>query len=62
MQNEDGTMSGEIKERAYDLKYREQGRMTQVSIPATAPLKEFNYNAEEELINLVADTVVNATF
>ena len=40
MQNEDGTVSEEIKERTYDLKCKEQGRMIQVSIPATVPLKE----------------------
>lgn len=32
MQNEDGTVSEEIKERTYDLKCKEQGRMIQVSI------------------------------
>ena len=52
----------EVKERTYDLKSREQGRMIQVSIPASVPLKEFDYNAEVELINPVADTVANATF
>lgn len=62
LQNEDGTVSTEVKERTYDLKSREQGRMIQVSIPATVPLKEFEYNAEVELINPVADTVANATF
>ena len=62
IQNEDGTVSDEIKERTYDLKCRGQGRIIQVSIPATVPLKEFAYNAEVELINPVADTVVNATF
>ena len=35
IQNEDGTVSEEIKERTYDLKCKEQGRMIQVSIPAT---------------------------
>ena len=44
IQNEDGTVSEEIKERTYDLKCKEQGRMIQVSIPATVPLKEFDYN------------------
>ena len=39
MQNEDGTVSEEIKERTYDLKCKEQGRMIQVSIPASVPLK-----------------------
>lgn len=62
LQNEDGTVSNEVKERTYDLKSREQGRMIQVSIPASVPLKEFDYNAEVELINPVADTVANATF
>jgi|SRR5699024_16591 len=62
LQNEDGTVSTEVKERTYDLKSREQGRMIQVSIPASVPLKEFDYNAEVELMNPVADTVANATF
>lgn len=31
IQNEDGTVSEEIKERTYDLKCKEQGRMIQVS-------------------------------
>ena len=35
IQNEDGTVSEEIKERTYDLKSRGQGRMIQVSIPAS---------------------------
>ncbi|HCW7991929.1 TPA: YdcP family protein [Staphylococcus aureus] len=62
IQNEDGTVSEEIKERTYDLKSKGQGRMIQVSIPASVPLKEFDYNAEVELINPVADTVATATF
>lgn len=62
LQNEDGMVSSEVKERTYDLKSREQGRMIQVSIPASVPLKDFDYNAEVELINPVADTVANATF
>ena len=62
IQNEDGTVSEEIKERTYDLKCKEQGRMIQVSIPATVPLKGFDYNAEVEIINPVADTVATATF
>ena len=61
-QNEDGTVSEEIKERTYDLKSRGQGRMIQVSIPAAVPLKEFDYNAEVEIISPVADTVATATF
>ncbi|EME3493316.1 YdcP family protein, partial [Enterococcus faecium] len=62
IQNEDGSVSDEIKERTYDLKSKGQGRMIQVSIPASVPLKEFDYNARVELINPVADTVATATF
>lgn len=36
--------------------------MIQVSIPASVPLKEFDYNAEVEIIHPVADTVATATF
>ena len=62
IQNNDGTVSDEIKERTYDLKSKGQGRMIQVSIPASVPLKEFDYNAKVEIINPVADTVATATF
>ena len=55
-------VSDEIKERTYDLKSKGQGRMIQVSIPASVPLKEFDYNAKVEIINPVADTVATATF
>lgn len=36
--------------------------MIQVSIPASVPLKKFDYNAEVEIISTVADTVATATF
>ena len=36
--------------------------MIQVSVPATVPLKDYDYNAEVELINPVADTVANANY
>lgn len=62
IQNEDGTASNDIKERTYDLKSTGQGRMIQVSIPASVPLKEFEYNTEVELMNPIADTVANATY
>ena len=62
VQNDDGTISNEVKERTYDLKSRGQGRMIQVSIPASIPLKEFDYNAEVDIINPVADTVATANF
>lgn len=60
--NEDGSVSTKVKERTYDLKSREQGRMIQVSIPASVSLREFDFNAEVDMINPVADTVANATF
>ncbi|WP_080145567.1 YdcP family protein [Marinilactibacillus piezotolerans] len=62
IQNEDGTVSEEVKERTYDLKSKGQGRMIQVSIPASVPLKEFDYNVRIEIINPIADTVATATF
>ena len=43
-----GRFQIEIKERTYDLKSKGQGRMIQVSIPASVPLKEFDYNARVE--------------
>ena len=36
--------------------------MIQVSIPASAGVKNFDYNAEVELINPIADTVATATY
>ena len=42
IQNEDGTVSEEIKERTYDLKCNTQGHMIQVSVPATVPLKDYD--------------------
>lgn len=36
--------------------------MIQVSIPASVPLKEFDYNVIVELINPIADTVATATY
>lgn len=60
--DEEGNVTEQIKERTYDLKSKEQGRMIQVSIPASAGEKNFEYNAEVELINPVADTVASATY
>ena len=45
------------------MKCREQIDVIQVSVPANIPLRDFEYNAEVELIlNTVADTVANATY
>ncbi|MGJ0750964.1 YdcP family protein [Enterococcus durans] len=60
--DDEGNVTDQIKERTYDLKSKGQGRMIQVSIPATAGEKSFDYNAEVELINPVADTVASATY
>lgn len=62
LQNEDGTVSSEIKERTYDLKSHGQGCMIQVSIPATAGEKNFDYNTVVELVNPIADTIATATY
>ncbi|EGO7927547.1 MULTISPECIES: YdcP family protein [Enterococcus] len=61
-QNEDGTVSNEVKERTYNLKSSAQGRMIQVSIPANVPLREFAYDAEVELVNPIVNTVANYIF
>lgn len=61
-QNEDGTVSNEVKERTFNLKSSAQGRMIQVSIPANVPLREFAYDAEVELVNPIVDTVANYVF
>lgn len=50
VQNEDGTRSDMVKERAYDLKSKTQGRMIQVRIPASAPVRDYPYNAVVDLV------------
>lgn len=60
--DDEGNVTEQVKERTYDLKSKNQGRMIQVSIPASAGEKNFDYNAEVELINPVADTVATATY
>ena len=46
VQNEDGTRSDVVKERTYDLKSKTQGRMIQVSIPASVPVRDYPYNVD----------------
>ena len=60
--DEEVNITEQIKERTYDLKSKEQGRIIQVSIPASSGSKNFEYNAEMELVNPVADTVATATY
>lgn len=60
--DEDGKVTTEVKERTYDLKSSNQGAMIQVGIPASIPLREFPYNSKVELVNPVVDTVANANF
>lgn len=61
-QDEDGMPTNVIKERTYDLKSETQGRMIQVSIPASVPLRDYEYNAEVDMVNPVVNTVAHATF
>ena len=60
--DDEGNVTEQVKERIYDLKSKGQGRMIQVSIPASVGTKSFDYNAEVELVNPVADTVASATY
>lgn len=60
--DDEGNVTEQVKERTFDLKCKEQGRMIQVSIPASAGVKNFDYNAEVEIINPIADTVATATY
>lgn len=59
---DDNRPTDEIKERTYDLKSPVQGRMIQVSLPATVEEKNFPYDAEVEFVGVVADTVSTANF
>ena len=61
-QDEDGMPTNVIKERTYDLKSETQGRMIQVSIPASVPLRDYEYNAEVDMVNPVVNTIAHATF
>lgn len=58
--DEEGNVTEQIKERTYDLKSKGLGCMIQVSIPVSAGVKNFDYNAE--VVNPVADTVATATY
>lgn len=60
--DDEGNVTEQVKERTYDLKSKGQGCMIQVSIAANAGAKNFDYNAEVELVNPIADTVATATY
>ena len=62
VQNEDGTRSDVVKERTYDLKSKTQGRMIQVSIPASVPVRDYPYNAVVDLVGAKFGAVAHATF
>ena len=51
-----------VKERTYDLKSDKQGRMIQVSVPASVPVRDFAYNAEVKLVNPMFGTIAHVTF
>ena len=57
VQNEDGTVSEEIKERTYDLKCNTQGRMIQVSVPATT-VANANYRGADVDWYVKADDII----
>ena len=59
VQNEDGTRSDVVKERTYDLKSKTQGRMIQVSIPASVPVRAtFGDNADVDWYIKAEDIVL----
>lgn len=60
--NEDGTVSDDIVKRTYDLRSSAQGQMIQVSLPGEIPLREFDYNAEVDIVNPVVDTVTSSDY
>lgn len=62
IENEDGSPTEEVKERTYDLKSSAQGKMIQVSIPGNIPMKEFEYNAEVDILNPKLNTVATPSF
>ena len=51
-----------VKERTYDLKSDKQGRMIQVSVPASVPVRDFAYNAEVKLVNPMFGAIAHVTF
>ena len=61
-ENADGTPSDVVKERTYDLKSDKQGRMIQVSVPASVPVRDFAYNAEVKLVNPMFGAIAHVTF
>lgn len=58
----EGNVTEQVRERTFDLKCKEQGLMIQVRIPASTGSKTFDYNAEVNLVNPIADTVATTTF
>ena len=61
-ENADGTPSEVVKERTYDLKSDKQGRMIQVSVPASVPVRDFAYNAEVKLVNPMFGAIAHVTY
>ena len=54
-ENADGTPSEVVKSD-------KQGRMIQVSIPASVPVRDFAYNAEVKLVNPMFGAIAHVTF
>ncbi len=60
MKSRKTTQEERIKIVRYCLEHEKDYK--QITVPASVPLKEFEYNAEVELINPVVDTVANANY
>lgn len=59
--DENGELTSELRHRTYDLKCKKQGCMIQVQLGAEVGLKEYDYNAEVELINPVVSAITNVS-
>lgn len=62
VEDEEGNRTEDVLARTFDLKSLKQGIMIQVSIPASAGVKEFDYNQPVTLVDPEIDTVANADF
>ena len=60
--DEEGKPTEKVLKRTYDLKSSAQKQMIQVSLPPHVAVKEFEYDAEVELVNPEVGAVANTTF
>ncbi|MFD0896546.1 YdcP family protein [Loigolactobacillus binensis] len=62
IEDDEGNQTTNVRSRTFDLKSTVQGQMVQVSIPAEAGTKNFEYDQEVALVDPEIDTVANADF